>query len=198
MHPWHDVDLGNGVPEIFPVIVEVPMGSKNKYELDKATGLIRVDRVLFSAVHYPSNYGFIPQTYAEDHDPLDVLVLGQEPVVPLAILTAKAIGLMQMRDQGEIDDKIIAVHLHDPDYAHYCSIFELPLHRMREVKRFFEDYKALENKTVVVGDFLDRPKALESITQAIERYRQHRHALVNANRKEEGALIGVPGVQVEK
>lgn len=184
MHPWHDVDLGNGVPEIFPVIVEVPMGSKNKYELDKATGLIRVDRVLFSAVHYPSNYGFIPQTYAEDHDPLDVLVLGQEPVVPLAILTAKAIGLMQMRDQGEIDDKIIAVHLHDPDYAHYCSIFELSVHRMREVKRFFEDYKALENKTVVVGDFLDRPKALESITQAIERYRQHRHALVNANRKE--------------
>lgn len=197
MHPWHDVDLGNGVPEIFPVIVEVPMGSKNKYELDKATGLIRVDRVLFSAVHYPSNYGFIPQTYAEDHDPLDVLVLGQEPVVPLAILTAKAIGLMQMRDQGEIDDKIIAVHLHDPDYAHYCSIFELPVHRMREVKRFFEDYKALENKTVVVGDFLDRTKALESITQAIERYRQHRHALVNANRKE-GALIGVPGIQVEK
>jgi inorganic pyrophosphatase len=198
MHPWHDVDLGNGVPEIFPVIVEVPMGSKNKYELDKATGLIRVDRVLFSAVHYPSNYGFIPQTYAEDHDPLDVLVLGQQPVVPLAILTAKAIGLMQMLDQGEIDDKIIAVHLHDPDYAHYCSIFELPVHRMREVKRFFEDYKALENKTVVVGDFLDRTKALESITQAIERYRQHRHALVNANRKEGALIVGVPGVQVEK
>src|SRR5919198_4903018 len=98
MHPWHDVDLGNGVPEIFPVIVEVPMGSKTKYELDKATGLIRVDRVLFSAVHYPSNYGFIPRTYAEDHDPLDVLVLGQEPVFPLTILTAKAIGLMKMLD----------------------------------------------------------------------------------------------------
>jgi len=174
MHPWHDVDLGNGVPETFPVIVEVPMGSKNKYELDKATGLIRVDRVLFSSVHYPSNYGFIPQTYAEDHDPLDVLVLGQEPVFPLAILTAKAIGLMKMRDQGEIDDKIIAVHLHDPDYAHYNSIFELPTHRMLEVKRFFEDYKALENKAVVVEDFLDRPEALESITQAIARYRQHR------------------------
>ena len=103
-----------------------------------------VDRVLFSAVHYPSNYGFIPQTYAEDHDPLDVLVLGQEPVVPLAVLTAKAIGLMQMRDQGESDDKIIAVHVHAPDYAHSNSIFELPAHRMREVKRFFEDYKALE------------------------------------------------------
>ena len=92
MNAWHDVDLGNGVPEIFPVVVEVPMGSKNKYELDKATGLIRVDRVLFSAVHYPANYGFIPQTYAEDHDPLDVLVLGQQPVVPLAILTARDDG----------------------------------------------------------------------------------------------------------
>jgi inorganic pyrophosphatase len=113
-----------------------------------------------------------------------VLVLGQEPVVPLAILTAKAIGLMKMRDQGEIDDKIIAVHVHDPDYAHYNSIFELPPHRMLEVKRFFEDYKALENKTVVVGDFLDRTEALESITQAIARYRQHRHALVHANSKE--------------
>jgi inorganic pyrophosphatase len=174
MHPWHDVELGNDVPEIFPVIVKVPMGSKNKYELDKATGLIRVDRVLFSAVYYPANYGFIPRTYAEDHDPLDVLVLGQEPVVPLAILTAKAIRLMKMRDQGEIDDKIIAVHLHDPDYAHYSSVFELPAHRMHEVKRFFEDYKALENKVVVVEDFLDRAEALESITQAIARYRQHR------------------------
>jgi inorganic pyrophosphatase len=187
MHPWHDVELGNGVPEMFPVIIEVPMGSKNKYELDKATGLIRVDRVLFSAVHYPSNYGFIPRTYAEDRDPLDVLVLGQEPVVPLAILTAKAIGLMQMRDQGEMDDKIIAVHVHDPDYASYNSIFDLPTHRLAEVKRFFEDYKALEHKTVVVEDFLDKPEALASITQAIARYQQHRHALVNAQRHTEGA-----------
>jgi inorganic pyrophosphatase len=187
MHPWHDVDLGNGVPEIFPVIIEVPMGSKNKYELDKATGLIRVDRVLFSAVHYPSNYGFNPRTYAEDHDPLDVLVLGQEPVVPLTILTAKTIGLMKMWDQGEIDDKIIAVHVHDPDYAHYNSIVELPAHRMAEVKRFFEDYKALENKTVVVEDFLDKPEALASIMHAIARYQQHRHALVNAQRNTAGA-----------
>ena len=130
MHPWHDVALGSGVPEMFPVLVEVPMGSKHKDALDKATGLMRVDRVRFSAVHSPSNYGVIPQTSAEDHDPLDVLVLGQEPVVPLALLTAKASGLMQMRDQGERADKIIAGHVHDPDYAHYNSIFELPAHRM--------------------------------------------------------------------
>src|SRR6266853_6761534 len=104
MHPWHDVDLGNGIPETFPVIVEVPMGSKVKYELDKATGLIKVDRVLFSAVHYPANYGFIPRTYCDDGDPLDVLVLCQEPVVPGVLMRARAIGLMQMRDEKGLDD----------------------------------------------------------------------------------------------
>ena len=184
MHPWHDVALGSGVPEMFPVLVEVPMGSKHKDALDKATGLMRVDRVRFSAVHSPSNYGVIPQTSAEDHDPLDGLVLGQEPVVPLAILTAKAIGLMQMRDQGERADKIIAGHVHDPDYAHYNSIFALPAQRLREVKRFFEDYKALEEKTVVVGDCLDRTQALESMTHASARSRQHRHTLVHAHRQD--------------
>src|SRR3954469_18588784 len=108
MHPWHDVELGDHLPELFPVVVEVPKGSKNKYELDKPTGLIRVDRVLFSSVQYPANYGFIPRTYCEDHDPLDVLILGQEPVTPLTLLMAKPIGVMKMVDQGEADDKIIA------------------------------------------------------------------------------------------
>jgi inorganic pyrophosphatase len=110
VHPWHDVSLGPQAPEFVPSIIEIPKGSKVKYELDKASGLIRVDRVLFSAVHYPANYGLIPQTYCEDHDPLDILVLGQEEVVPLAILRARPIGVMKMTDQGEEDDKIIAVH----------------------------------------------------------------------------------------
>src|SRR5512142_3046538 len=110
MHPWHDVTLGNEVPKIVPAIIEVPKGSKNKYELDKDSGLIRVDRVLFSSIHYPANYGFIPRTYCDDNDPLDVLVLGQEPVVPLTIMMARRIGVMKMRAAGEADDKIIAVH----------------------------------------------------------------------------------------
>ncbi|MBL7687296.1 MAG: inorganic diphosphatase, partial [Bdellovibrionaceae bacterium] len=110
MHPWHDVEIGDNAPNIIQVIIEVPKGSKNKYELHKPSGLLKVDRVLFSSVHYPANYGFIPQSYCEDHDPLDVLVLGQESVVPLTIMEAKPIGVMKMSDQGEADDKIIAVH----------------------------------------------------------------------------------------
>lgn len=171
MNPWHDVSLGSDIPHVFPAIIEVPKGSKNKYELDKETGLIRVDRVLFSSVQYPANYGFIPKTYCEDNDPLDVLVLGQEPVYPLTILIAKPIGLMKMSDQGESDDKIIAVHANDPEYSHYSSITELPPHRMAEVKRFFEDYKALENKTVVVEEFLGATHATKSLEAAIELYK---------------------------
>lgn len=170
MHPWHDVDLGESAPNLVPVIIEVPKGSKNKYELDKKSGLLRVDRVLFSSVHYPANYGFIPRTYCGDHDPLDVLVLGQEPVVPLSILVAKPIGVMKMLDQGEPDDKIIAVHANDPEYSFYNSISELPPHRMTEVRRFFEEYKVLENKTVVVEKFLDRAESLLVINEAIDLY----------------------------
>src|ERR1700760_3613020 len=141
MHPWHDVELGNEAPKIVNAVIEIPKGSKIKYELDKPSGLIKVDRVLFSSVHYPANYGFIPRTYCGDHDPLDVLVLGQEKVVPLAIMRAKIIGVMRMQDQGESDDKLIAVHADDPEYAPYKSINDLPKHRMMEVQRFFEDYK---------------------------------------------------------
>lgn len=169
-HPWHDVSLGEQYPAIVPAIIEVPKGSKNKYELDKPTGLIRVDRVLFSSVQYPANYGFIPRTYCEDNDPLDILVLGQEPVIPGAIMTAKPIGVMKMIDQGESDDKIIAVHANDPEYSFYNSVTELPPHRMLEVKKFFEEYKSLEKKEVHVDHFMDRQEALEIITQAIDFY----------------------------
>ncbi len=172
LNPWHDVELGDDVPEIFPAIIEVPKGSKTKYELDKATGMIRVDRILYSSVQYPANYGFIPRTYCEDHDPLDVLVLGQEPVAPLSIMRAKPIGLMKMLDHGEADDKIIAVHADDPEYAHYESIEELPPHRMTEVKRFFEDYKVLEEKNVVVEDFFSKMEALKTIMASTTLYQK--------------------------
>ena len=172
MHPWHDVDLGDKFPHVIPVVIEVPKGSKVKYELDKKSGLINVDRILFSSVVYPANYGFIPRTYCGDHDPLDVLVLGQEPIFPLSIMMVKPIGVMKMIDQGEEDDKVIAVHAHDPEYNHYESIKQLPPHRLKEVRRFFEDYKVLEQKAVVVEDFFDRDRAFEIINESIALYKK--------------------------
>jgi inorganic pyrophosphatase len=170
MHPWHNVELGEQAPKIVNAVIEIPKGSKLKYELDKKSGLIKVDRVLFSSVHYPANYGFIPQTYCEDRDPLDVLVLGQEIVTPLCIMRAKIIGVMRMQDQGEADDKLIAVHADDPEYSHFYSISELPPHRLTEVRRFFEDYKVLENKKVTVEKFLGPNEAMSILQDAISFY----------------------------
>lgn len=170
MHPWHDVEVGPDSPQIVSAVIEIPKGSKLKYELDKQSGLIRVDRVLFSSVVYPANYGFVPRTYCDDRDPLDVLVLGQEPVVPLAVMRARIIGVMRMQDQGEADDKLIAVHADDPEYAIYQSIHDLAPHRMTEVRRFFEDYKALENKKVVVEGFLDGAEAIRILETALALY----------------------------
>ncbi|EMS55688.1 Soluble inorganic pyrophosphatase [Triticum urartu] len=149
---------------------QIPKGSKVKYELDKKTGLIKVDRVLYSSVVYPHNYGFIPRTLCDDSDPIDVLVIMQEPVVPGCFLRAKAIGLMPMIDQGEADDKIIAVCADDPEYRHFNDIKELPPHRLAEIRRFFEDYKKNENKEVAVNDFLPSEDAYEAIQHSMDLY----------------------------
>ena len=175
MHPWHDSYIDNSMAaSAFPVVIEIPKGSKNKYELDKETGLLRLDRVLYSAVHYPADYGFIPRTFCDDGDPLDALVLGQEPVYPLTIVEARAIGVMRMRDEKGIDDKIVAVSVHDPAFAHFKDKAELPSHLLRELQRFFEDYKALEHKQVVVEDLLGPDEAIKIIRAALELYRRLR------------------------
>ena len=171
MHPWHDIPNGPlDADGTFNVLVEIPKGSKVKYELDKKTGLMRVDRVLYSSVMYPANYGFIPRSYCGDGDPLDVLVLCSEPVVPRAILGARAIGVMRMIDQGAPDDKVVAVHVHDPAFADYHDIGELPGHLAREMRRFFEDYKALEGKAVQVADMEGRDVAVAIVREALEVY----------------------------
>ncbi|KAG6592801.1 Soluble inorganic pyrophosphatase 1, partial [Cucurbita argyrosperma subsp. sororia] len=172
-HPWHDLEIGPDAPKIFNCVVEITKGSKVKYELDKKTGLIKVDRVLYSSVVYPHNYGFIPRTLCEDNDPMDVLVLMQEPVLPGCFLRAKAIGLMPMIDQGEKDDKIIAVCADDPEYKHYNDIKELAPHRLSEIRRFFEDYKKNENKEVAVNDFLPSGVALEAIQYSMDLYAEY-------------------------
>lgn len=172
-HPWHQVEVGPDAPEVIHAIVEIPQGGKVKYELDKATGLLRVDRVLYSSVVYPANYGFIPRTLGDDNDPLDMLVLMQEPVDPLSIVRARPIGMMDMIDQGQDDAKIICIHLDDPAFSGYWHIKDLPEHRLRELKRFFQDYKALENKEVRVQDFFGPERARAVLNDAIERYQEY-------------------------
>jgi inorganic pyrophosphatase len=175
MHPWHDAYVDDStVATAFPVVIEIPKGSKNKYELDKDTGLLKLDRVLYSAVHYPADYGFVPRTYCDDGDPLDALVLGQEPVYPLTIVQARAIGVMQMRDEKGGDDKIVAVSVHDPAFSGFTDKAELPSHLLRELRRFFEDYKALENKQVIVDDLLGPEDAVRIIREALDLYRRLR------------------------
>jgi inorganic pyrophosphatase len=179
-HPWHDVALPRYVEDPIPAIIEIPTGSKVKYELDKKSGLLLVDRILFSAVHYPANYGFVPRTYCDDGDPLDILVLCSELIQPLAIMRAKVIGVMKMRDDKGEDDKLIAVHADDPNYADYGDVSEIPAHRLRELQRFFEDYKALENKKVLVGAPQGRSAGLEVLRDAIRLYDRERERLVEA------------------
>ncbi|MHB8852670.1 MAG: inorganic diphosphatase [Ignavibacteriaceae bacterium] len=169
-NPWHCVKMGEKAPDVINSVIEISKGSKAKYELDKESGLLRLDRVLFSAVHYPANYGFIPRTIADDNDPLDILVISSIDVEPLCIVEAKVIGVMHMIDSNERDEKIIAVANNDIAVNYINSLDELPPHTMVELKRFFEDYKALEHKHVEVNEFLEKEFAFKVIEESMKRY----------------------------
>jgi inorganic pyrophosphatase len=171
-HAWHDIEVGENSPEEINAVVEIPKQNKVKYELDKETGIIRVDRVLYSSIVYPANYGFIPRTLGDDHDPLDILVIMQEPVVPLSVLRVRPIGMMRMTDQGENDEKIIGVHLDDPEYRPVNHIRQMPQHRLSELRNFFEDYKKLEKKEVAVQDFAGPEEAMKTIEHCMRLYRK--------------------------
>ena len=170
LHPWHSLDVGENAPKVVNAVIEIPEGSKVKYELDKRSGLIKVDRILYGAVFYPANYGFIPQTYCDDGDPLDILVFCQEPLYPRSIVEAKVLGCMGMVDGGEADDKIIAVMTGDPAFTDFNDIHELPDYLLHELKKFFEDYKKLENKEVNVDDFVGKEEALKIVQESLEAY----------------------------
>ena len=174
INPWHDVSPGENIPQEFQAIIEIPFGSSVKYEMDKNSGLIKLDRVLYSAVYYPANYGFVPQTLAEDDDPLDVLVLCQETVVPLTLIHARTIGLMTMIDAGKKDHKIIAVATEDPEFSSYREAAEMPPHRLTMLRRFFQDYKQLEGKAVEVDEIQPAKIAFPIIEDALARYSRQR------------------------
>lgn len=170
---WHDVNPEHITPEDFWAVVEIPMGSKNKYELDKETGMLRLDRILFTATHFPANYGLIPRTYGDDLDPLDVLLLCSEPIHPLTIVRVYPIGVITMIDGGRHDDKIIAIPFGDPTYNMYKDISELPPHLFSEMTHFFRVYKDLEGKETEVGEAKGKEDAVKIIKNAIESYKLH-------------------------
>lgn len=174
MNPWHDVTPGINLPAEFRSVIEIPTGSSVKYEMDKETGLLKLDRILYSAVHYPANYGFIPQTLAEDDDPLDVLVLCQEPVAPRTLVNSRAIGMMTMIDGGKPDHKILAVAVDDPEYNSFHTASELPPHRLMMLRRFFQDYKLLEEKSVEVNEMQEADTAMPVIDDSLKRYDMQR------------------------
>jgi len=172
-NPWHKVSIGENAPNEVTAIIEIPKNTRAKYELDKESGMLKLDRVLYSSMYYPANYGFIPQTYCDDKDPLDILVLSQITVVPMCILDAKVLGVMRMLDGDEMDDKIIAVASHDMSVNYINNIEELPAHFFKELRNFFEDYKKLENKTVQVEDFQNASIAKDIIATSILDYTEY-------------------------
>lgn len=169
---WHSINPERITPDDFIAVIEIPKGSKNKYELDKETGLIMLDRTLYTSTHYPANYGFIPRTYADDYDPLDVLVLCSEPIHPMTLVRCYPIGVIKMIDNGRNDEKIIAVPFNDPTYNGYRSIFALPRHVYDEMSHFFTVYKTLEHKETAVDEVMDSDAAISIITKAIESYKE--------------------------
>jgi inorganic pyrophosphatase len=171
-HPWHEAPTGASPPESINGIVEISTGMRTKYEVDKETGLLKLDRILYSSVYYPANYGFIPQTLGDDHDPLDIMILCREPIQPLCLVPSRVIGVMRMIDQGLADDKILAVPENDANTNHLKDIDELAPHFKLELKEFFESYKRLENKVVTVPDFQGKGTALEIILKAIAYYKK--------------------------
>ena len=171
-HPWHGVPTGDQAPRIVNAVIEIPQGSRAKYEIDKESGLLKLDRIIYSSFYYPCNYGFIPQTYGDDKDPLDILVITSQPVQAMCLMEAKVIGVMQMIDSGDADDKIIAVAAHDPSVRHYNNIEEIPQHFFDELRHFFEEYKRLENKSVQVNEFGDKATALTVIEDAMKLYKE--------------------------
>ncbi|CAN5150975.1 inorganic diphosphatase [soil metagenome] len=172
LHPWHGAHYGETAPSVVNALIEIPQGSKTKYEIDKITGLLKLDRVIYSSFHYPVNYGFIPQTLGHDGDPLDILVMCSEPIQPLCLVEAFVIGNMQMLDTGMVDDKIIAVALRDPGVNYIKNLSEVPQHFMTVLRNYFEQYKVLENKKVEINDFQDKVDAFKIIEEAIEFYKK--------------------------
>ena len=172
MNIWHDMDPMRINPECFMVVVEISKGSKVKYELDKQTGLLKLDRILYTSTHYPANYGFIPRTYADDMDPLDVLVLCSETIHPMTLVKCYPIGVITMIDNGRNDEKIIAIPFDDPTYNSYTGIEQLPKHVFDEMTHFFSVYKALENKDTAVDEVKGLAAAVDIVTEAIENYKK--------------------------
>ncbi len=173
MNIWHDIDKKEIEKDEFMAVIEIPAGSKKKYELDKSTGLLKLDRVLYTSTHYPWNYGFIPRTYAEDSDPLDVLVLCTETLDPLVMVKCYPIGVLRMIDSDECDDKIIAIPLNDPTWNFYKDIEQLPPHILEEITHFFNVYKALEHKETTTSEMLNRSEAISIVEASMERYLKH-------------------------
>lgn len=168
---WHDIEPTRITKDKFMAVIEIPKGSKAKYELDKETGLIKLDRILHTSTHYPADYGFIPRTFGDDGDPLDVLVLCSEKLFPLTLIECYPIGVINMVDDGKFDEKIIAIPLNDPTYNSYIDISQLPLHISDEMRNFFSIYKMLENKETAVNEISDHEIAKEVIDKAINSYK---------------------------